>query len=238
MYQSPQSSNDPTIPSFQPIAPSPPIKPPRKKMRRGCLISLIVAAVLVVAFIALGLYGETLPPVPSAAATATSAPTQARIQPTHPSHPTAKPTHAPTPTPRPVQYPPKTKADLMALARLGDARAIHEFHSESVGLTGACPQPKRLVTVDPSITGQKLAEDLLAYFYANQLDSPCGSIVFAYHTQDESNGDGYTAGRIQFDATDASGQENVDPNATNLKHTLTLDVGGLFTSQQESVVTY
>ncbi len=41
---------------------------------------------------------------------------------------------------------------------------------------------------------------LLAYFYAQQLDSPCGSIVFAYHNQREAN-DTYTAGRINFDIT-------------------------------------
>ena len=74
------------------------------------------------------------------------------------------------------------------------------------------------------------------YFFAQQLDSPCGSIVFAYHNQGEAN-DAYTAGRINFDVTDSSGAENVDPNASNLKHTLTLDIGGLSTNQ-EYVVTY
>ncbi len=98
------------------------------------------------------------------------------------------------------------------------------------------PQPKRLVTVDPSITGQQLAEDLLAYFYANQLDNPCGSVVFAYHSQSEAN-DVYTAGRILLDTTDSSGQANVDPNATGLKYPLTLDTGGDLT-RQESVVNY
>lgn len=127
---------------------------------------------------------------------------------------------------------------MLALASQGDAGAIHAFHSENVGLTGACPQPKRLITVDPSITGQQLAEDLLAYFYNNQLDSPCGSIVFAYHTQAEANDDGYTAGRIDFTTTDSSGNTNVDPNATDLKYTLTLDIGGILTSQQEYEVSY
>ncbi len=100
-----------------------------------------------------------------------------------------------------------------------------------MGLTGACPQPKKEVTVDPSITGQQLAEDLLAYFYANQLDNPCGSVVFAYHNQAEAN-DVYTAGRINLDVTDSSGNSNVDPNATNLKHTLTLDIGEIATGQE------
>jgi hypothetical protein len=149
---------------------------------------------------------------------------------------TSTSTVGPTPTPQVVHYPPTTQADLRGLAAKGDASAIHEFHSESVGLTGACPQPKREVTVDPSVTGQQLAEDLLAYFYAQQLDSPCGSVVFAYHNQGEA-GDAYTAGRISLDVTDSSGAANVDPNAPNLKYTLTLDSGGI-DSNQEYVVTY
>lgn len=141
-----------------------------------------------------------------------------------------------TPTPQSIHYPPKTVADLHGLAAQGNLSAIHTFDSESVGLTGACPQPKREVTVDPGVTGQQLAEDLLAYFHSQQLDSPCGSIVFAYHNQEEAN-DAYTVGRINFDATDSSGTENIDPNATNLKHTLTLDIGGAL-ANQEYVVTY
>ncbi len=86
------------------------------------------------------------------------------------------------------------------------------------------------------MTGQQLAEDLLAYFYTQQLDSPCGSLVLAYHNQGEA-GDVYTAGRINFDTTDSSGAVNLDPNATNLKHTLTLDIGGI-DSNQEYVVMY
>ncbi len=141
-----------------------------------------------------------------------------------------------TPTPQPIHYPPTTEADLRGLAAKGTVSAILEFHSESVGLTGACPQPKREITVDPSVTGQQLAEDLLAYFYTQQLDSPCGSIVFSYHNQGEAN-DIYTAGRVRFDVTDSSGASNVDPNASNLKYTLTLDIGGAIAGQ-EYVVTY
>lgn len=143
-----------------------------------------------------------------------------------------------TPIPQSIHYPPTTVADLHGLAAQGSVSAIHEYHSESVGLVGACPQPKRLVTVDPSVTGRQFAEDLLAYFYTQQIDSPCGSIVFAYHTPTEAKtSDAYTAGRINFDVTDSSGASNVDPNASNLKYTLTLDVGG-FDTQQEYVVTY
>jgi hypothetical protein len=76
-----------------------------------------------------------------------------------------------------------------------------------------------------------------AYFSHQQLDTPCGSIVFAYHDQSEGN-DGYTAGRIQFDATNSGGQTNTNPNATGLRYTLTLDLGGALTSQLEYVVSY
>jgi hypothetical protein len=147
---------------------------------------------------------------------------------------TAQPTQKPTS--QSIHYPPTTEADLHGLAAKGDANAVHEFHSESVGTVGVCPQPKKEVTVDPSITGQQLAEDLLAYFYANHLNNPCGSVVFAYHNQGEA-GDAYTAGRILLDVTDSSGNTNLDPNATNLKYTLTLDIGGI-DSGQEYTVTY
>lgn len=147
-------------------------------------------------------------------------------------------TIAPTQAPAIIHYPPKTVDDLRGLAAKGNANAIHEFHSESVGLTGVCPQPKRDTTIDTGVTGQQLAEDLLAYFYGQQLDSPCGSVVFVEHSQSDA-GNGYTAGRIYFDATDASGQENTDPNATGLKYTLTLDIGGsIDPSAKEYTVTY
>jgi hypothetical protein len=195
---------------------------PPKKHPKGCLIVLAVCiAIVVLAGVVNSLSGQQ-----SSTSTSNTSTTQSSIQ----------PTLVTTSTPQSIHYPPTTEADLRGLATKGVVSAIHTFHSESVGLTGACPQPKREVTVDPSVTGQQLAEDLLAYFYAQQLDSPCGSIVFAYHNQGEAN-DVYTAGRINFDVTDSSGAENVDPNANNLKHTLTLDIGGASTNQ-EYVVTY
>lgn len=169
------------------------------------------------------------------------------FEPTQPSlsAPTQQPTHVstavPSPTPQSIHYPPTTVADLRGLVAKGDANEIHEFHSESVGLTGVCSQPKREVTVDPSVTGQQLAEDLLAYFYAQQLDRPCGSIVFAYHNQSEANdadtGGTYTAGLINFDVTNSGGNVNTDPNASGLKRKLRLNVGS-FDSNQEYAVTY
>ena len=212
-------------PMMPPVQPPP--RPPKKKRSPWLIIGIIVGVLILLAAIS----NAVNKPSPSAQATPTTV-TQATATPA----PTDTPTLVPTSTPQPIHYPPTTLADLRGLAAKGDMSAIHEFHSESVGLTGACPQPKREVTVDPSVTGQQLAEDLLAYFYAQQLDSPCGSIVFAYHNQDEAN-DVYTAGRINFDVTDSSGAENLDPNATNLKHTLTLDIGG-FSTNQEYVVTY
>jgi hypothetical protein len=225
----------------------PPMPPPKKKSRKGLFIILgVILAVALVGCVSVaalvnaggsGTGGSTSTSTPTP--TATTA-TISKVIPTV--APTAKPTPIPTqkptqiPTPQSIQYPPRTIADLRGLAAKGDASAIHEFHSESVGAVGVCPEPRKSVTVDPSVTGKQLAEDLLAYFYTNQLDSPCGSLVLAYHNQGEAN-DAYTAGRINFDTTDASGASNFDPNATNLKYTLTLDIGD-YTTGQEYIVTY
>lgn len=195
----------------------PPMLPAKKKTRKGiCIVLGVVLAVALVGCSGSGT-GDTAS-TPTTQATQQEQPTQ-------------------IPTPQSIQYPPRTIDDLRGLAAKGDASAIHEFHSESVGAVGACPQPKREVTVNPSVTGQQLAEDLLAYFYDNQLDSPCGSVVFAYHNQGEA-GDVYTTGRILVDVTDSSGAVNLDPNATNLKYTLTLDIGGDLSSPQEYTITY
>ena len=85
------------------------------------------------------------------------------------------------------------------------------------GLLRVCPQPKREVTVDPRVTGQQLAEDLLAYFYAQQIDNPCGARVFAYHNQGEADG-AYTAGEIlvecyQFKRCEQHRPERKQPKA-------------------------
>lgn len=150
-----------------------------------------------------------------------------------PSHGVQRP--AATASPQPIRYPPTTKADLKGLAAMGNPAAVHEFDSESGGLV-TCPQPKREVTVDPSVTGQQLAEDLLAYFYAQQLDNPCGTLVLAYHDPSEA-GNAFTAGSINVNVTDSSGASNVDPNATGLKYQLTLDIGP-DGANQEFIVNY
>ncbi|GAC1354280.1 MAG: hypothetical protein NVSMB38_32300 [Ktedonobacteraceae bacterium] len=208
-----------------------PPTPPKKKAwyKKPWGIALII-------FLALGVCGG----ISNAFSHNASATTSTTTAPTDTPVPTDTPMPTDTPIPPSIHYPPTTEADLHGLAIQGNADAIHGFHSESVGLTGACPQPKREVTVDPGITGKRLAEDLLAYFYAEQLNNPCGSIVFAYHTQAEANdpnGGAYTAGRIMLDVTDASGANNLGPNASGLKYALTLDVGG-FDANQEYVVTY
>lgn len=140
-----------------------------------------------------------------------------------------------TPAAHPA-YPPKSQADLLGLAAKGDASALQEFHSESVGLA-ACPQPKRQVLVTTAHTGQQFAEDLLAYFYSQHLDNPCGAVVFAYRSQSETGSGGYTAGRILLDVLDASGAPNGDPAASGLTYKVTLDVGD-FATGQEFVVSY
>jgi hypothetical protein len=211
--------------------------------RQTRLIKIIVASIIAVALV-IGAISNAMGSGDQSAVVLTPTPTIGHttiLNPPTVNIATDTPTLAPTPTQKPtpqsIHYPPRTIADLHGLAAKGDASAIHEIHSESVGLTGVCPQPKREVTVDPSVTGQQLAEDLLAYFYANQLDSPCGSVVFAYHNQSEAN-DVYTAGRILFDANDSSGNLNDDPNATNLTYVLTLDIGGDLSNPQQYIVTY
>lgn len=240
----PQFTPPPQGGTFPPYGGPP--QPPRKKRSRAWLWIAGIALLLVCSCAGLASLSSQSNTTATGAATSqnvTDTPTSTKhivitqytATPTHHAvTPTAQPT--PTPTPQPSNYPPTTEADLHALAAKGDASAIHGFHSESVGLP-VCPQPKLEVTVDPSITGQQLAEDLLAYFYAQQLDNVCGSVVFAYHSQAEAN-DVYTAGRVLFDVTDSSGQVNVDPNASGLTYKLTLDTGGILTGQQEYVVTY
>lgn len=246
-FYSPPYAAGPVLPPYPPPGPMPPQRlSPRQRFARLPMLGKLgigcggVVGLLLVCIVGLVILGTIVGPQPSASSTPTAvaqAPTQTQATPTATLQPTPTliltptPTFTPTPspTPRPI-YPPKTLADLHALAAKGDASAIHEFDSESVGLP-VCPQPKREVTVSPNITGQQLAEDLLAYFFANGLDSPCGSVVFAYHSQSEA-GNGYTAGRILVDTDD-----NSDPNATNIKHTLTLDIGD-YISGQEYTITY
>lgn len=203
---------------------------PLIKIGIGCPATLVAAFIAL--FIVALVVTAVSPPKPtssvaSAAPTATTKPTAPPTQAPKPTSAATKvlpPTPTQKPTPAPVShYPPKTLADLRSLAANGDASAMHGFRSETAGLA-SCPQPKREITVDTSVTGQRLAEDLLAYFYAQYLDNDCGSIVFAYHDQGEA-GDIYTAGRIKLDVNGS-------------KHQLTLDIGGLLSGQEEYVVSY
>lgn len=197
-----------------------PMPAPKKKRRlpRGCTIALVVVAALLVFGVVMAIatngngVGSTDSPMPTAA-----------VQ--------SQATSAPTKPPAPA-WPPKTKADLQGLAALGDTSQIHAFHSESVGLTGVCPQPKTLATVSSSLKGEKLAEDLLAYFFGNHMDNPCGAVLFAFHTQAEGNGaNGYTAGRVLLNTDNPSS----DPNATNITYTVILDTGDVISGQEYTV---
>ncbi len=154
----------------------------------------------------------------------------------------AQPTHVratATPT-RPVShYPPTTQVDLQWLGSQGDASAMQVSSTEMTGAVGACPEPRGEVIVNPSITGQQLAEGLLAFFYSQGYNTPCGSLILAYHSQNEvDTSDFYTAGRINLDTVDSSGQPNFDPNATGITYTLTLDVSGDLAGQGEYIITY
>jgi hypothetical protein len=81
------------------------------------------------------------------------------------------------------------------------------------------------VTVPASLTGQQLAEDLLAYWFANQLNNSCGSLVLAYHSQSEA-GNAYTAGSLNL-------------NVTGSSHSLEIDIGSaLDGTQTVYTVTY
>lgn len=179
---------------------------------------------------ALGPTGASIGPAPTSTTVVQRATATPRATPT--------PLATPTSTPRVSHYPPKTHADLTWLAARGDASAIHVATSENVGLVGVCPEPRREVWVSPSVTGERLAEDLLAYFYGEQLDSSCGSLVLVYNSRSEALASNpYSAGRVNLDVTDSSGQANIDPNATKLTYTVTLDVGGVFPGE-EYIVAY
>lgn len=114
-------------------------------------------------------------------------------------------------SPAAVVYPPTTIAQARHFAQAeGNAAAVHEFHSESVGLS-ICPQPKRSVTLDASLPARTVQADLLAYFYDQQLDNDCGALVLAYRDPSEY-GSPFTVGRVALDVAGS-------------KHTLEVDAG-------------
>lgn len=242
----PPYGNQPPYPSYPPPQPGnfgmPPQQPRRGPWawyRQQSRAAQIVLGVVILGF-ALCFCSSATVGLIQGATGAGATPTAAVVnQATQNSQPTDTPTTAQdTPTPETSHWPPKTKVDLDALAAVGDANQVQGFHSESVGLTGVCPQPKTLATVDASLKGQQLAQDLLAYFFGNQMDNPCGSVLFAFHSQSEGSGDnGYTAGRVLLDTTDSSGGMINDPNATGVTYRLTLDTGDALNSQ-EYVITW
>jgi hypothetical protein len=195
-------------------------------------IALVALSVSVAVFTCVGLFAV------DSVLTGSLPSSGALAQATNTAGPHRTPTVESTAALQAVHFPPTTQADLRGLATNGSASAIHVASSENVGLGGACPQPRREVWVDPGVTGQQLAEDLLSFFYSQGLESPCGSLVVAYNSQSEAEkGDYYTAGRVNLDVYNSNGQYNLDPNATNLKYMVTLDVGGVL-ARQEYIVTY
>lgn len=109
-------------------------------------------------------------------------------------------------------------AEAKRLAATGDASAVHEFHSEAVGLA-YCPQPKRSVTMAADLSGRQVAADLLAYFYADQLDNDCGALVLAY-TDPSQYGSAYTVGRLILNVDGSSHELEVDAVADSVRFTI------------------
>ena len=96
-------------------------------------------------------------------------------------------------------FPPTTLAGFQSFAATGDASQLHEVASVSEGLP-SCPQPNRIVTASPEVTGRALEADLSAYFVQNGLlSNQCGAVVFAYHSMSDyqaNKDNGFTAGRV------------------------------------------
>ncbi len=112
-------------------------------------------------------------------------------------------------TATPVVFPPTTVAQAKRLAAVeGNSTDVREFHSESVGIA-ACPQPKRSVTVKAGLSGRQVAADLLKYFYDQQLDNSCGSLVLGYNDPSEY-GSVYTVGRVNLDMNGSTHRLEVD----------------------------
>lgn len=146
-------SQQPDYPQYPP--PQPPKRPWYKctwkwYRTRSRRTQIIIAVVIILFVLTSAIVSAMTPAAPSQDSTSTPASTQPAAQqnsqpmqaPTQ--APIAQPTQAPTSTPQSIHYPPTTEADLRGFAAEGDASALHEFHSESVGAVGVCPQPKRL----------------------------------------------------------------------------------------------
>lgn len=243
LYPSPQQPPYPPYPYSQPMQ-QPLAQPPKKNRRTLWIVLGSIGGVLLLCCVITGIAAAIgSNKNGNATATNTVGSQQAAAH-----GPTATPRNTPLPsaTAKPTaqvsHFPPKTHADLQWLAARGNASALTVYSSEKVGLVGVCPELRVEVFVDPSVTGEQLAEDLLAYFYGSEADgvalnNPCGSVVFAYHNKSEEAGGLYTAGRINLDVNTSNGQGNIDPNATNLTYAVTLDIGGALNPQEE-IITY
>jgi len=112
-------------------------------------------------------------------------------------------------TAAPVVFPPTTVGLAKRFASAeGILSDVHEFHSETVGTTD-CPEPKRSVTVKVGMSGRQVAADLLRYFYDQQLDNNCGSLLLGYDDPSQYGGV-YTVGRVNLDVSGSSHRLEVD----------------------------
>src|SRR5690349_6345951 len=67
------------------------------------------------------------------------------------------------------RYPPITKTDLRGLAADGDASDVHQIGSDTISTVPGCPQQRRLVTLSSDIKDRLVAQDMLAYYFAQNL---------------------------------------------------------------------
>jgi len=123
-----------------------------------------------------------------------------------------------------VIFPPATLAEFQALAKTGNAGAVHEIHFSNEGLP-SCPTPTIDVTVSQSPTGRALQADLAAFFEYNGLSSSrCQAFVYAFNSRGDylaHQDDGYTAGRVAL-TNDSGSQRNLE-----------VDTGSVYSPQSQ-----
>jgi len=115
---------------------------------------------------------------------------------------------------RDSRYPPTTLNQFKAFAGTGDSTAIHAFFSDTKG-SPSCPKPNISATADPGVTGRQLEADESAFFLQRGLvDQPCSAFLFLFHSQTETDDNGFTVGRV-----------NMDVPMSGATHTIEVDTG-------------
>jgi hypothetical protein len=123
-------------------------------------------------------------------------------------------------SPGAVVFPPITVNQARSLAAVeGKGSDVQEFRSESEGRVD-CPQPKRYVLVQTGQTGRQVSADLLKYFYDQQLDNRCGSVVLGY-TDPVEYGHAYTVGRVILEVNGSSHRLEVDAIPDQIRFVIT-----------------